>query len=95
MKTKLAVMSAAALLAGTLFAAAQQQPGGAAPEQPPQGEDAGMQSGSSLPSGGMNQGTVGTGQSQGKAQQKKNLQPGNVPPREPPQGSEPASPNPQ
>jgi hypothetical protein len=66
MKAKLAITSAAALLAATLFAAAQTQPGGMPNEQPPQGADAGMNQGSSVPpaGGSSGKGTVGSGQTQ-------------------------------
>src|SRR6186997_710065 len=77
-KTKLAITSAALLLAGTLFAAAQgTQPGGQRSEDPPQGSNSGNPSEGSVnsPESTMPQGTVGSG-AQTKSKSKMNAQPG-------------------
>ncbi|MGH6769156.1 MAG: hypothetical protein ACRECO_09070 [Xanthobacteraceae bacterium] len=95
MRTKLALTTAAALLAGTMFAAAQTtpQPGGIAPHEPPQGSDNADQRNKNMkqspraPMGG----TTGQGQRSGPPATA-TPQPGGTPPMSPPQGSEPADP---
>jgi hypothetical protein len=94
MRTKVALTSVAALLAGTVFAVAQtQQPGGRAPEAPPQGAgDVGSQRGSSVPNQPkMNPGTTGQSRDQ-RGPEGTSKQPGGISPEAPPQGQEPNPP---
>jgi hypothetical protein len=94
MRMKLAVTTAAALLAGTILASAQSsspQPGGTPPEDPPQGQDPGSRAhpGTVNPKakgGNMNQGTTGQGQ-QDSSSVGATKQPGGEPPTAPPEGS--------
>ena len=100
MKTKLAITSAALLVAGTLFAAAQgTQPGGQRAEDPPQGANSGNPAEGSINSPeSMRNGTVGSGANSKMAPKTKsqmNPQPGSSSPSQPPVSKDSASPDPR
>jgi hypothetical protein len=79
LRTKLLITTAAALLAGSLYATAQTQPAGQPPEAPPQGEDAGMAPGSRVQPGAPKQGQSQTRPSSGAVGQGQRLNEGQTP----------------